>query len=201
LKNSLAILAFFALGLLGGLLHLFPTWLRHPDAPYVVLLLLLFLVGFATGGDARTWALLRRFNLRVILVPATVTLGTLCGVALVAPLLHQVTLRDALAVGSGLGYYSLSSILITELDSERLGVIALLANVMRELTTLIIAPLLARTLGGLAPIAAAGATSLDTTLPVITRFSGREYTTIAVFSGAVLTFLVPLLVTMFLGIH
>lgn len=196
----MAILVFFTLGLLSGLLHLLPTWLRHPNAPYVVLLLLLFLVGFASGGDARTWALLRRLNLRVILLPATVTLGTLCGVTLVAPLLRQVTLRDALAVGSGLGYYSLSSILITELHSERLGVIALLANVMRELTTLIFAPLLARTFGKLAPIAAAGATSLDTTLPVITRFSGREYATIAVFSGAVLTFLVPLLVTVFLGI-
>lgn len=200
MKNSLTILAFFLLGAVGGFLRLLPEWLRHPNAPFSVLLLLLFFVGFTTGGDAQTWQLLRRINMRIFLIPAAIAMGTLSGVALVAPLLAHISLRDALAVGSGLGYYSLSSILITELHSERLGVIALLANILRELLALTLAPLLARNLGKLAPIAAAGATSLDTTLPVITRFSGPEYTTIAVFSGAILTLLVPFLVTLVLSL-
>lgn len=199
MKNSLAILAIFLAGVLGGQLQWLPDWLRHPDAPFFVLFLLLFLVGLTTGGDTKTWELLRRINLRILLIPATITAGTLGGVALVAPLLVRISLREALAVGSGLGYYSLSSIMITELHSEELGVIALLANVLRELLTLTLAPLLARHAGRLAPVAAGGATALDTTLAVITRFSGAEYATIAVFSGATLTVLVPLLVTLLLG--
>jgi uncharacterized membrane protein YbjE (DUF340 family) len=199
MKNSLAILAFFVLGVLGGRLHLLPDWLQHPSAPYYTLLLLLFLVGFTTGSDGSMWALARQMHLRVLLVPAATIVGTFAGVALVAPLLDQLSLRDALAVGSGLGYYSLSSILITELHSERLGVIALLTNITRELMTLILAPLLARYFGRLAPVAAAGATSLDTTLPVITRYSGPELTTLAVFNGALLTVLVPLLVTLLIS--
>jgi uncharacterized membrane protein YbjE (DUF340 family) len=52
--------------------------------------------------------------------------------------------------------------------------------------------------GKLAGISSGGATSMDTTLPVITRFSGKEWSIISVFSGIVLTLLVPFLVTFIL---
>ena len=54
--------------------------------------------------------------------------------------------------------------------------------------------------GKLAPIASGGATSMDTTLPVITKFTGTEYAIIAVFSGTVLTIIVPFLVTFILTV-
>jgi len=113
-------------------------------------------------------------------------------------LLPTVTVRESLAVGAGFGYYSLSSIVITELHGQQLGVVALLANILRELMTLWLAPVFVRSLGRLAPIAAGGATTMDTTLPVISRFAGPDYAAIAVFSGVVLTVLVPLLITLFL---
>jgi len=50
--------------------------------------------------------------------------------------------------------------------------------------------------GKLSPIASGGATSMDTTLPVIAKFSGREYAVISVFSGVVLTILVPFIITL-----
>lgn len=200
MKNSLLILAFFAVGVASGALEWIPAWLQHPQATHYALLLLLFLVGVSVGGDEKAWELSRHLHARVLLIPATILCGTLIGVALVAPLLVDISVREALAVGSGLGYYSLSSVLITELHGERLGVIALLANVMREILTLVLAPLLARYLGKLAPIAAGAATAMDTTLPVVSRFSGSEYTTVAIFSGVVLMVLVPLLVTLILGL-
>jgi uncharacterized membrane protein YbjE (DUF340 family) len=108
-----------------------------------------------------------------------------------------MALHEALAIGSGFGYYSLSSIMISRLSGETLGVVALLANIMREMTTLLLTPLLAR-YGKLAPIAAGGATAMDTTLPIITRFSGSEYGVVGVFSGLVLSIIVPFLVAFFL---
>jgi uncharacterized membrane protein YbjE (DUF340 family) len=36
---------------------------------------------------------------------------------------------------------------------------------------------------------------MDTTLPVITKYSGKEYAIISVFSGVVLTILVPPIIT------
>ncbi len=198
MKSSFLVLVCFAAGLLAGSAALLPRWLHHPDATFYVLLFLLFLVGVTIGGDANTWQFLRRVHLRLLLVPLSIIFGSLLGVALFSLLLPTISLQDSLAIGAGFGYYSLSSIVITELRGQQLGVIALLANVFRELLTLLFTPLLVRYFGSLAPIASGGATAMDTTLPIISRFAGPQYTAIAVFSGVVLTLLVPLLVTFLL---
>ena len=101
------------------------------------------------------------------------------------------------ANGSGFGYYSLSSIFITEYRGAELGTIALTTNIIREIITLLGAAVLVRCFGKLAPICSGGATTMDTTLPVITRFSGKEYVIIAIFHGFVVDFSVPFLVTFF----
>ncbi len=79
-----------------------------------------------------------------------------------------------------------------------LTVIALISNISREIFTLLATPFLVKYFGTLAPIASGGATSMDTTLPIITKFLGKEYAIISVFSGVVLTILVPFLVTFIL---
>ena len=132
-----------------------------------------------------------------MLLPLLTVLGTLAGCAAVAWLLPERHLAGCLAIGSGFGYYSLSSIFITEMKGAELGTIALLANIMREIITLLCAPLLARWFGPLAPISVGGATSMDTTLPIITRAAGEEYSVVAVFHGVAVDFSVPFLVTFF----
>jgi len=199
MKNSASLLLLFLAGVLAGNRSWIPATLAQvEDLALYTLLLLLFFVGIGVGGDADTWRIVRRANIKIILVPAAVVAGTLAGAAAFSLLLPTVNVRESLAVGAGFGYYSLSSIVITELHGQRLGVVALLANVLRELMTLWLAPLFARRLGRLAPIAAGGATAMDTTLPVISRFAGRDYAAIAVFSGVVLTILVPVLISLLL---
>ena len=75
---------------------------------------------------------------------------------------------------------------------------ALLANITRELFTLLAAPLMVRFFGTLAPIAAGGATAMDTTLPIISQTAGREYVPVSIYCGFVTDFSVPFLVTLFL---
>lgn len=106
-------------------------------------------------------------------------------------------LSDCLAVGSGFGYYSLSSIFITQYRGAELGTIALLANIFREILTLLGAPLLAKYFGKLAPISVGGATTMDTTLPIITRYSGESFIIVSIFHGFCVDFSVPFLVTFF----
>ncbi len=200
MRNSLVILGCFLAGILAG--RLLPSSVSlTPDhyTLYVLCALLLF-VGIGVGGDAHFWQAMRqRDNLRLALLPLLVVIGTLVGSAIVALLLPQMTLRDALAVGAGFGYYSLSSVLLTQTRGETLGVIALLANLTREIATLVLAPLLVRFFGRLAPIACGGATAMDSTLPIIVRFSGKEYSIAALFSGIVLTAAVPFLIFLILN--
>jgi uncharacterized membrane protein YbjE (DUF340 family) len=124
-------------------------------------------------------------------------LGTWLGTVAVSLFLPHRTLPECLAVGSGFAYYSLSSIFITEYKGPELGTVALLANISRELLTLLAAPWLVRWFGRLAPISAGGATTMDTTLPIITRVCGQELAIVSIYHGFVMDFSVPFLVTFF----
>ena len=196
LKGSLVIVGFFVLGLLLAL----SGWIRVSeqvsDFSFYALAALMACVGASIGSDPQTLKNFRALNPRLVLLPLCTILGTLVATALVSLLLSHRSLTDCLAVGSGFAYYSLSSIFITEYRGAELGTIALLSNICRELTTLLAAPLLVRWFGRLAPIAAGGATTMDTTLPVIARTSGNDLVVVSLFHGFVVDFSVPFLVTL-----
>ena len=198
MKDSLIIVACFFLGLVLGISGKLPGMFQNPDLSVYALYALLFLVGFGLGSDERLPAMLKQINARILLVPLGIVIGTLGGAGAVSVFLPDLGLREALAVVSGFGYYSLSSILLTQIHSETLGVIALLSNVMREIATLVMASVFVRCFGSFGPIAAGGATAMDTTLPVIVRYSGKEYAVVAVFSGIVLTTLAPVIIPLIL---
>nr|WP_319401608.1 lysine exporter LysO family protein [uncultured Carboxylicivirga sp.] len=198
MKGSLIILSFFAAGLLGGYLHIFPQWLLSDELTTYALFALMFLVGVSIGSDKGAFSVLRRMNYKVMLVPICVIVGSLLGTALVGAIISKVSIQEAMAVGAGFGYYSLSSIFISQLSGKELGVIALLSNIFREVFTLLSVPFLVKYFGKLAGIASGGATSMDTTLPVIVKFTGKDYGIIAIFSGIILTVLVPVIVSLIL---
>jgi uncharacterized membrane protein YbjE (DUF340 family) len=198
MKNSLIILAFFALGVILGVTGKLPDLMIQADFSMYALYFLMFLVGIGIGADKSSWSVIRTMKIRIFLVPLGIIIGTFAGTALVSLFLPDLKLKEVLAVGAGFGYYSLSSLFITQLGGETLGVIALLSNILREITTLLATPIFVLYFGKLAGIASGGATSMDTTLPVITRYSGKEWSIISVFSGIVLTLLVPFLVTFIL---
>lgn len=198
MKNSLIILLVFACGVGLGVAKLLPEALLKTDFSMVALYILMFLVGIGIGADRKSWAILRTMKIKIFLIPLGIIIGTFAGTALVSLFLPELKLKEVLAVGAGFGYYSLSSLFITQLSGETLGVIALLSNILREIITLVATPILVQYFGKLAGIASGGATSMDTTLPVITRYSGIEWSIISVFSGVILTLLVPFLVTFIL---
>ncbi|MDD3078599.1 MAG: lysine exporter LysO family protein [Paludibacter sp.] len=199
MKGSLIILSFFVTGLLLGLYRILPTsWLNFDYSLYV-LCALMFTVGFSIGNQPETIRQFRTIHSSVILLPFTTIIGTWAGVLLLS-FFSKYSLPDYLAVSSGFGYYSLSSILITEYKGAELGTIALLANIFREVITLLLSPALAKYFGKLAPIAAGGATTMDTTFPVIIKTSGKEFTIVSIYHGFVTDFSVPFLVTLWCGI-
>lgn len=197
MKGSLIIVGFFVLGIIVGLCHLVPQGFLDSDVSYYALCALMFCVGISIGCDTSVLKSFRKVNPRLMFLPVMTIVGTLAGCAAASLVLGHRQLTDCLAIGSGFGYYSLSSIFITEYRGPELGTIALLANICREILTLLCAPLLARYFGKLAPISVGGATSMDTTLPIITRASGEQFIVVSIFHGFCVDFSVPFLVTFF----
>jgi len=198
MRGSFVIMFFFSAGVICGFYSLVPSVMNNSAFSLYALNLLLFLVGIGIGGNNTAWEMIKKVNAKIFLVPLSIILGTLLGSSILSMWIKGITLRESLAVVSGFGYYSLSSIVITRIEGETLGVLALLSNILREILTLLMTPLLVRYFGCLAPIASGGATSMDTTLPVIIEFTGKEYGIISIFSGIVLTFTAPFLITLIL---
>ena len=201
MKGSLIIIGFFVLGTLCGVFHLIPVdVVMDSEISFYALCALMFSVGLSVGNDPQTLKNFRSLNPRLVFLPVMTILGTLAGSAAVSLILTHRSITDCLAVGSGFGFYPLSSIFITEYKGAELGTIALLANISREILTLLAAPLLVRWFGNLAPISAGGATTMDTTLPIITRTAGQQFVVVSIFHGFVVDFSVPFLVTLFCSI-
>lgn len=195
MKGSLIIVGFFILGIICGLMGWLPS--LDDNLSFLTLCALLFCVGMTVGNNTTLLKSFKRLDPRLMLLPLMTIIGTLAATAVAALGLPHRSLTDCLAVGSGFGYYSLSSILITQYRGPDLGTVALLANIIREVVTLLGAPLMVCYCGPLAPISSGGATTMDTTLPIITRTSGEEFVILSLFHGFLVDFSVPFLVTFF----
>jgi uncharacterized membrane protein YbjE (DUF340 family) len=197
MKSSVIILSFFATGLLFGVFRWFPSILMTYNISFYVLCLLMFSVGISIGNDPTSVRQFRNLPPRIIFLPLMTIAGTFLGVFAVSLFLKNRSLTDCMAIGSGFGYYSLSSILITQYKGIELGTIALLSNIIREVITLLFAPWMVKYFGKLAPISAGGATTMDTTFPIIVRYSGQQYAIVSIYHGFIMDLSVPFLVTFF----
>ena len=198
MKDSIILLTFFVLGIIAAYTDILPDIFIENDFSTYALYCLMFFVGIGIGMDHKARSAIFTIRPKIILIPVGTIIGTLAGVSIISVVLQNIALKNALAVGSGFGYYSLSSIFISELSGEKMGVIALISNIIREVSTLVIAPFLAKYFGKVAPVACGGATSMDSTLPAIIKADGKDWAVIGIFNGIVLTILVPFLVTFIL---
>lgn len=199
MKGSLLVLVFFFVGVLAGGQGWLSQGLAQSHASLWTLYLLLFSAGMGVGFDLKALGIIRELKGRIFLVPLGVAVGTLAGSAVAWLVLSvilpgNIALPEALAVGAGFGYYSLATVIITNMGDPALGSVALLSNMIHELIALTLSPAIVRVVGKLGPVMAGGAAAMDTCLPVIAKYSGERYAIVAVFSGVILTLLVPILV-------
>ena len=194
--GSLVILGFFTIGIILGLAGLPAGQSIVHKLSFWSLCILMAMVGMSVGGNPELATSIRSMNPRIALLPIATILGTYAGCIIVNLFLGH-SIADVLAIGSGFGYYSLSSVLISSSRGPHLGSIALISNIIREVFTLLCAPFLARIAGPLAPISSGGATTADTTLPIISSCCGDKFVLISIFHGFAVDFTVPFLVTLF----
>ncbi len=162
------------------------------------LCLLLFFVGIDIGNNKKTFQHLKQLGFKIILIPVSAAIGGIIGGMMIAAVFGMPVFEGA-AVAAGFGWYSLAPLIIAPYSAE-LSTIAFLTNVFKEILAIIFIPFVAKRIGFFEAVALGGATAMDTTLPIITRNTNGETAVVAFLSGLTMTFLVPVLVPIFVSL-
>ena len=133
----------------------------------------------------------------MLALPGLVVVGSMLGGALVAWLV-DVPLKAGLALSSGYGWFSLSSVMVAEALGKAYGTMALSIDLLRELLAFVILYAVGRW-WPVVGLAAAGATAMDSSLPIIKQVCSPSVIPMAMVSGFLLTLLAPFMMSLFLA--
>ncbi|MBE2898597.1 lysine exporter LysO family protein [Pasteurellaceae bacterium 20609_3] len=191
--DSLLMLGMVFAGVLIGLSSKGVFALPHNASTYV-LVALIFLVGVQLRNNGIS---LRQvlFNRRGIIAACSVIATSLIA-GVLAALWLELPLFHGLAVASGIGWYSLSSVMINDAFGPVMGSIAFFNDLIREILSLMFVPMLMRRFAT-AAVGFTGATALDCTLPIIQRSGGVQVVPLAISYGFIINLAVPLLLVLF----
>lgn len=198
----IVILTFFALvfGLFCGLSETESEIIRFISKNSdMILYILMFSVGISIGMHNGILKKIRQYHLKILIIPLGITAGSILG-GLLCSLILKLPLNQGAAVASGMGWYSLAGVTISRLGGAELGSIAFMSNLMREFFSFFLIPIIAAKLNYCTCIAPAAATSEDTTLPVLLKYTDEETVVLSVLNGMLCSFFVPILITFFFHI-
>ena len=162
------------------------------------LYLLLFFIGIDIGKNDNILNDLKKLNRKVLFLPFITIISSLAGGA-VASILLSLSVGESVAISAGMGWYSFSAIELSKISVE-LGGIAFLSNIFRELLAIFLIPVIAKKIGSFESVSVAGATAMDSVLPIINRSNPAEISIISFYSGLVISIVVPILIPILVNI-
>lgn len=128
--------------------------------------------------------------------PLLVILGSFAG-GWLSSFITGMSLYDTFLVTAGLGWYSLSSVVVSTMYSNELGAVSFLSNMLRETSAFILIPLLGR-FNKLLAVAPGGAGTMDSLLPIMIRSTDMHTGMFAFINGLILSLVVPVLLSLML---
>ncbi|WP_405350549.1 lysine exporter LysO family protein [Fusobacterium animalis] len=162
------------------------------------LYLLLFFIGIDIGKNDNILNDLKKLNKKVLFLPFITIISSLTGGA-VASILLPLSMGESVAISAGMGWYSFSAIELSKVSVE-LGGIAFLSNIFRELLAIFLIPIIAKKIGSFESVSVAGATAMDSVLPIINKSNPAEISIISFYSGLVISIIVPILIPILVNI-
>lgn len=163
------------------------------------LCILLFFVGLDMGLEGTVFTQIKTVGFRVLVIPVAVIGGSLLG-AVVCGIILPLSMKEALAIGSGLGWYSLAPGIIIDHGFVVASAISFLHNIMREVLSFVLIPVVAKKIGYIETIALPGAAAMDVCLPIVERQTRSDIAIFSFVSGLVASFVVPVLVPLVLNL-
>lgn len=186
------------LGVIGGNIVSEATASLFSQISVYILYILMFSVGIGVGSNKSIFKKLKAYNLKILLVPIGVIAGSIIG-GIISGLILKIPLNHSTSVSSAMGWYSLSGVLIADLAGADVGALAFLSNLAREFLSYLLIPFIAKYLNSYSAIACAGATSMDTALPIIIKYTKSELIFVSIISGVICSAFVPILIPIFIS--
>ena len=156
-------------------------------------------VGLDLGLEGTVLSMMKEAGLRILVFPLACIVGTLIGAALCG-LLFKLSLPESLAIGAGFGWYSLAPGIIMEAGYLTASAISFLHNVMREVFSILLLPLIAAKVGCIEAACVPGAPAMDVCLPIINRATQGRGVTYGFVTGVTMSFLVPIMVPIMINL-
>ncbi|GAB6189415.1 lysine exporter LysO family protein [Marinitoga arctica] len=166
-----------------------------PDNLITLLLMaLVFSVGVDIGSEEKILLKLK-ISLKIIFIQSfLVIIGSLVFGGFVS-FFTQLNFKEAMGAAAGMGWYSLSGVMISSIYSPFLGAVAFLSNVFREILGILFIPLYVK-ISQHGAIGIAGAPSMDTLLGIVSKSVNRDKVLISFGQGVILSVVIPILITL-----
>lgn len=155
-------------------------------------------VGVSLGNNKRVFGYIKTMGFRIFYLSLSILIGSLFG-GVLSGLLLNIPLHISVVSAGGMSYYSLTGAYMTEVYGIEAGTYGFMVNVMREFFNVLLLPFLIKISDGSA-IAGGAAGNMDTMLVPVTKIVGVELGLVALVTGVILTFVVPFLLPILIGL-
>lgn len=196
LFDSMKLASMVLIGFVIGLI-IKPWFILYFSASTYILIALIFFIGIQLRNNGISLKTVI-FNKRGIHTGIIFSITSLLGGGISASIL-DLPITQGLAISSGFGWYSLSSVVINNAWGPIFSSIAFLNDLSREIVSLFIIPMLMNNYRSTA-VGISGATALDCSLPIIQRSGGIEVVPFAISFGFITNILPPILLVFFSSI-
>lgn len=160
-----------------------------------VLYILMLSVGISVGLNKTVFKKVKELHIKILIIPFGIIIGSLIG-GIISAFLLNMNINEGLAISSGLGWYSLTGVIMTDLAGPEIGTITFMSNLFRETLAFMMIPFVAKFTNEYTVIAPAASTSEDTSLPMIRKYAGDDIVILAVINGVICSAVVPILVNL-----
>lgn len=163
------------------------------------LCILMVFVGLDLGLEGTVITMIKEAGWRIMVFPVACIIGTLISAGLCG-FLFKLSLPESLAIGAGFGWYSLAPGIIMEAGYLTASAISFLHNVMREIFSILLLPIIAEKVGCIEAACVPGAPAMDVCLPIINRATKGKAVTYGFITGVIMSFLVPIMVPIMIAL-
>ncbi len=191
------ILGYFVVRNSAGLMAAFEVSNGHIMT--VGLCLLMLSIGLGMGLDGTVLTYLKQAGFRVLVFPVVVIAATTVGGFVVSLIYSELSIGESLAICYGFGWYTFAPIAISNAGYVMAGAISFLHNVIRELSGIVLMPILAKRIGYLEVAAIPGVAAMDVCLPIVERVTRQDIIIYSFLIGFSQAIFVPILVNMALA--